>query len=88
MMWAFEWHDTKKPLVIARGAPWFYLRFETQDPSRHVRLVPSEVTPEVQAFIDSIGGVTNYVNRTFALFDRARQRRPKQLVFPIARNPG
>lgn len=28
MMWAFEWYDTSKPIVLTRGEPWFYLRFE------------------------------------------------------------
>jgi heat shock protein HspQ len=79
-MWAFEWHDIGKDLVVRRGQPWFYVRFETNDPTHRVRLVEAELTPEVQRYIDSISGVTSYTNRTFSLFDRARARRPKQLL--------
>jgi hypothetical protein len=84
LMWAFEWHDIRKPLVVARGAPGFYLRFETRDPSRSVRLVEADTAP-VQDYIDSIAGVTNYVNRTFSLFERAQRRRPKQLLHAVRR---
>jgi hypothetical protein len=85
LMWAFEWYDTTKDLIIPRGRPWFYIRFEGPDPARPVRLVEAAITPEVQAYIDSISTVTNYVNRTFSLFDRARSRRPKQLLHPVNR---
>jgi hypothetical protein len=81
MMWAFEWYDTTKDIVIKRGTPWFYLRFETADPSRPVRLFEADIKPEVQSYIDSLSGVTNYVNQTFSLFELAKQRRPKQLLF-------
>lgn len=80
LMWAFEWHDTTKDLVIARGDPWFYARFETNDPVQRVRLFEAELTPELREYMKSISGVTNYVNRTFSLFDRARERRPKTLL--------
>ncbi|MBI0536534.1 hypothetical protein D9599_13205 [Roseomonas sp. KE2513] len=80
LMWAFEWFDTSKELVLKRGQPWFYLRFEPEDPSTAVRLVEAELTPELRHYIDSIGGVTNYVNRTYALFERAAKRRPKTLL--------
>lgn len=85
MMWAFEWYDTSKDIIIPRGKPWFYMRFEGLDPSRPVRMVEADITPEVQAYINSISTVTNYVSRTFSLFDRARSRRPKRLLFPKAR---
>ena len=29
LMWAFEWHDVSKDLVLRRGDPWFYAGFET-----------------------------------------------------------
>jgi hypothetical protein len=80
LMWAFEWHDTSKDLILNRGDPWFYARFETDDPSRPVRVSEAEMTPEVRSYIDSISGVTNYVNRTFSLFERAKARRPKVLL--------
>lgn len=85
LMWAFEWHDLSKPLVLRRGEPWFYARFETLDPSRPVKLVEAEITPELRAFIDQVSGVTNYVNRTFSLFETARERRPKVLLKPKER---
>ncbi len=80
LMWAFEWFDTTKDLVLVRGQPWFYVRFETSNPASQVRLVEAELTPDVQRYIDSITGVTNYVNRTYSLFERAAKRRPKTLL--------
>ena len=80
LMWAFEWCDTSKDLMINRGQPWFYVRFDVHDPSRPVRVVEVEITPTIQAFLDSISGVTNYVNRTFSLFERAQKRRPAKLL--------
>ena len=80
LMWAFEWHDTSKDLILRRGDPWFYARFDTEDPTRPVRVVEAEMTPEVRSYIDSLSGVTNYVNRTFSLFERAKARRPKVLL--------
>jgi hypothetical protein len=81
MMWAFEWYDTKLDLVLKRGQPWFYARFEATDPSRPIRLIEADIRPEVQTYIDSISGVTNYVNRTFSLFERAKKRRPERLLY-------
>jgi hypothetical protein len=81
LMWAFEWYDIDKDLMLHRGQPWFYVRFETDDPTHRVRLVEAELTPEVQRYVDGISGVTNYTNRTFSLLERARARRPRQLLF-------
>jgi hypothetical protein len=80
LMWAFEWHDLDRELVLTRGAPWFYAMFETADPSRHVRLVEAERTAELKAYMAGLKGVTNYVNRTFSLFATARARRPRKLL--------
>jgi hypothetical protein len=80
LMWAFEWHDTSKELNIKRGDPWFYLRFEAQDPARPIRLQECELTPDVKHYVDSLSGVTNYVNRTYSLFERAQKRRPATLL--------
>ena len=85
-MWAFEWHDTSQDLILTRGQPWFYLRFESHDPKRQIRLVEAALTPELANYIEAIGGVTNYVNRTYSLFDRAIRRRPKRLLFPKKRD--
>jgi hypothetical protein len=87
LMWAFEWHDTSKNLVLRRGQPWFYVRFDTPDPSRPTRLVEADITAPVQRYIDELSGVTNYVNRTYALFERAKKRRPEQLLVPRVRRP-
>lgn len=85
LSWAFEWHDMKKELVFTRGQPWFYCRFETQDPSRHVRLVEAEMTDELKNYFAGINGVVNYVNGTFSLFSTARQRRPERLLVKVQR---
>ncbi len=80
MMWAFEWWDTTKDLVLRRGEPWFYLRFETLDPSRPVRMVEAEMTPELREFCNGLDSITNYVNQTFKMFSVAEQRRPPKLL--------
>ena len=85
LVWAFEWHDTSKDLLIKRGDPWFYLQFETEDPTRHVRLVEAELTAPLREYTNSIRGVTNYVNRTFSLFPAAKARRPAKLLTPRQR---
>ena len=80
MMWAFEWFEPSKPLVLKRGDPWFYVRFETDDPSRPVRLFEAEMTPELRSYREGLSGVANYMNRTYSLFKTAESRRPKQLL--------
>ena len=79
-MWAFEWHDLGKDLVLKRGEPLFYVRFEAPDPAAPVRLVEAERTPELLSFMDSLTDVSNYVNQSFQLFKTARERRPKTLL--------
>lgn len=79
-MWAFEWHDLEKDLVLKRGEPLFYVRFEGGDPAAPVRLVEAEKTPELDSFMRSIVDVTNFVNQSFQLFKTARERRPKTLL--------
>jgi hypothetical protein len=82
LMWAFEWHDTTKDLVLKRGEPWFTVRLETMDPSRKTRLIRTKLTPELEKYLQGIDGVSNYVRGTFSLFDVARRRRPKILLAP------
>jgi hypothetical protein len=82
LVWAFEWDDTGADLVIRRGDPWFYVSFETEDPSRHVRLVEAEMTDTLKAYTNGMRGVTNYVSRTFSLFNIAKARRPRSLLTP------
>lgn len=85
LMWAFEWWDTSKELVLRRGEPWFYVRFETRDPARPVRLVEAEMTPELREHIKGLSAVSNYVDRTFPLFKVAEARRPAKLLQPKQR---
>ena len=82
LMWAMEWHDPMKELVLRRGEPWFQCRFETMDPSRPVKLIEAEITPALREQINGASAVTNYVSRTFSLFNVARERRPKKLLRP------
>jgi hypothetical protein len=80
LMWAFEWHDVDRELVLTRGDPFFYVSFETGDASRQVRLVEAERTSELKEYMGGLSSVTNYVNRTFSLFATARARRPPALL--------
>ena len=80
LMWAFDWYDTSKDLILKRGEPWFYVRFETQDPGRPVRVVEAEMTDELREFCQGLDGVTNYVNQSFQLFQTAHERRPAKLL--------
>ena len=40
--WTFEWHDIQKEIKFKQGEPWFYVYFESTDPSRKVRLVKND----------------------------------------------
>jgi hypothetical protein len=80
MVWAFEWWDISKELVLRRGEPWFYVTIETDDPGRPLRLVEAEMTPALREYRQGMSGVTNYVNRTWSLFKVAEERRPKKLL--------
>ncbi len=82
LMWAFEWHDPTQDLVLKRGEPWFYVHFETENPSARVRLVEQEMTPELTKYLDGIIDVSNYVNKTYSLFGEARRLRPDKLLKP------
>jgi hypothetical protein len=82
LMWAFEWHEPEKDIVIKRGEPLFYVQFEAMDPARPVQLIEAERTPELAAYLEKIGGVVNYVNQTFGLFKAAEALRPKTLLVP------
>ncbi|MEZ5796963.1 MAG: hypothetical protein R3D63_05450 [Paracoccaceae bacterium] len=86
LMWAFEWHEPQKDIILRRGEPLFYAQFEGMDPSRPVQVVEAEKTPELTAYLEKIGGVVNYVNQTFSLFKAAEAIRPKKLLTPKARD--
>ena len=80
LMWAFEWHEPDRPLKLERGEPWFCVRFETGDPTQHVRLVEAQMTAELRRYCQGLDGVTSYVRQTFQLFDTAAERRPRTLL--------
>jgi hypothetical protein len=82
LSWAFEWHDLSKDLILKRGEPLFYVQFEGPNPSAAVRLIEAKKTPELETYIDSITGVTEYVSQTYQLFKTARERRPARLLYP------
>jgi hypothetical protein len=86
LMWAFEWHEPSRDIVLARGEPLFYVQFEAEGPERPVQLVEAERTPELLAYLEAISGVVNYVNQTFGLFRAAEAVRPPRLLTP--RRPG
>ena len=79
-MWAFEWHQTEKDLVLRRGEPLFYVQFETNDPARAVQLVEAARTAELMGYMNELAAVTNYVNQTFSLFEAAERLRPAKLL--------
>jgi hypothetical protein len=80
LMWAFEWHEPEKDIVLRRGEPLFYCQFEPQNPERPVQVVEAERTPELAKYMEQIGGVVNYVNQTFSLFKAAEALRPAKLL--------
>ncbi|SHI99882.1 hypothetical protein [Wenxinia saemankumensis] len=88
LMWAFEWADPSKPIVLRRGEPLFYAQFETWSPDRPVTVVEAEKTPELKAYLEHISGAVNYVNQTFSLFEAAERVRPETLVKPVRRRGG
>ena len=86
LMWAFEWHDTKKDIILKRGEPLFYCQFEANGPERPVQLIEADRTPELQKYMEQISGVVNYVNQTFGLFKAAEALRPAKLLKPKIRD--
>jgi hypothetical protein len=86
LMWAFEWHDLSKDLILRRGNPWFYVGFETLPADRPINVVEAEMTPELEEYTQQITGAVGFVNQTFSLFQSAERRRPRCLVKPLERN--
>lgn len=82
LMWAFEWHDVSKDLILRRGDPWFYVGFETLPADRPIAVVEAEMTPELEEYTRQITSAVDYVNQTFSLFKSAEKRRPKTLLKP------
>ena len=86
LMWAFEWHEPEKDIVLRRGEPLFYVQFEGEGPDRPVQVIEAEKTPELAKYMEQIGGVVNYVNQTFGLFKAAEALRPAKLLTPKMRD--
>lgn len=86
LMWAFEWHEPEKDIILRRGEPLYYCQFEGDDPSRAVQVVEAERTPELAAYMEKISGVVNYVNQSFGLFKAAEAMRPTKLLKPKSRD--
>ncbi len=82
LMWAFEWHDPLRDIVLRRGEPLFYVQFEAEGPERPVQMVEAERTAELMAYMEKLSGVVNYVNQTFGLFKAAEAIRPRKLLVP------
>jgi hypothetical protein len=80
LMWAFEWHEPEKDIILKRGDPLFYCQFEHEGPDRPVQMVEAEKTPDLLAYMEKISGVVNYVNQTFSLMRSAEQMRPARLL--------
>lgn len=80
LMWAFEWHEPERDIILKRGEPLFYCQFEGTAPDRPVQLIEAARTPELQTYLEQIGGVVNYVNQTFGLFKAAEALRPARLL--------
>ncbi len=80
LMWAFEWHDPSKDIVLRRGEPLFYCLFETTPQDRAVQMIEAQRTPELEEYLELVSGAVNYVNQTFSLFRAAEERRPEKLV--------
>ncbi len=85
LMWAFEWHEPEKDIILRRGEPLFYCQFEAEGPDRAIQVVEAERTPELTKYMDQISGVVNYVNQTFSLFKAAEALRPAKLLTPKQR---
>jgi hypothetical protein len=85
LMWAFEWHDPSRDIVLRRGEPLFYVQFEATGPDRPIQLVEAERTPALAAYLESLSGVVNYVSQTFSLFQAAENLRPPKLLTPKRR---
>jgi len=85
LSWAFEWHDTSKDLLLTRGEPWFYLKFDGNGVNRVIRLIEAEETAALTTYCRGIEGVAGFVNKTYSLFSTARERRPKHLLTPRRR---
>jgi hypothetical protein len=82
LMWAFEWHEPEKDLILRRGEPLFYCHFEADGPERPIQMVEAQRTAELDGYMEKVSGVVNYVNQTFGLMKAAEAMRPARLLTP------
>jgi hypothetical protein len=61
------------------------VQLEAMHPARAVQLVEAERTAELQAYLERLTGVVNYVNQPFSLFTAAEAIRPNKLSVPKIR---
>lgn len=66
LMWAFEWHDTSKDLIMKRGDPLCYCQFEADGPDRPVQVLAVKRTAEIERWMASMQGVSGLINQTFS----------------------
>lgn len=79
--WAFEWHDTSKPLIIKRGQPLSYVKFIVhRDPTERVDLVKLKITDQIYNAIFRTSNTPPFIKNTFRLFEKARLMRPKKFI--------
>ena len=85
LVWTFEWRELERELVLKRGEPWFYLKFECDDPTRPLRIVEPQLTEPLRRYCQGLDGATDYSSRTAELLATAGDRRPKTLLMPVER---
>ncbi len=85
LVFAFEWVEHDKDLILNRGEPWFYAHFETLPQERPVQLLEAQETPELREYLEQISGVVSLVNQTWSLFKTAEKRRPTKIFSPRER---
>lgn len=66
-MWAFEWCDSSKVLILKRDEPLFYCQFDAVDPSLAMKMIQAEKIPELMQYMEQISGVVNYMSQEFSL---------------------
>ena len=49
-------------------------------------MLDASLKTQLQAYLEKLSGVVNYVNQTFSLFKAAEAMRPKRLLVPKARD--
>lgn len=77
---AFEWIDIDRPLKISRGAPLFYVKFQTPHPDDTVDLRRIPYEGALQKQVEQCLSVNAYIRGSFSIFPLARKLRPKSFL--------